>query len=159
MASNNSTVSPDAVQNKTDTSEFGDAGTETVVPDPEAIATDLRWRLTLGLHVEIRALRKTPGSNDAEARHYWLAAGDTESVDRAVAWIIERQAEGFNVYATFNRIEAPPSGSATDADVSRRVRLFLDCDPVRPTKTSATDEQRAAAVAVAANVVGWVTDR
>jgi hypothetical protein len=87
------------------------------------------------------------------------AADDPNAIEIAVQVVGVRQAEGYNVYATFNRIDAPPSGSAADADVSRRTLLFLDSDPVRPANTSATDAQRAAAAVFDESLVEWIKER
>jgi ribosomal protein L23 len=52
----------------------------------------------------------------------------------------------------FNRMESYAKRTATDKDILSRRWLLIDCDPVRPTGTSSTDEQLQAAKDVAENI-------
>jgi uncharacterized protein DUF3987 len=62
-------------------------------------------------------------------------------------------------YVTLNPMdpELPASRRAAgDADVLRRLWLLVDCDPVRAAGTSATEEEKALAMELAAAVRGWL---
>lgn len=98
-----------------------------------------------GVH-EVRALRPSG-----------VAVGYFDSFDLATA-AVEREADYRAIYFSLNPVDPakvpalnpptlkPSANTAADADVSRRVRLMLDFDPIRPANCSATDSEKATAV-------------
>ncbi|MEJ7636463.1 MAG: phage/plasmid primase, P4 family [Singulisphaera sp.] len=64
------------------------------------------------------------------------------------------------VYFTLNPMAPHLAGgrrSAKDADITRRRRLLIDCDPQRPPDTSATDAEKAEALATASAIRDFLT--
>src|SRR4029450_13592033 len=60
-----------------------------------------------------------------------------------------------------NRLKSDAKTTTADADIVRRRRILIDCDPVRPTGISSTDEERDRALAIRDQVreflgaLGW----
>jgi hypothetical protein len=59
----------------------------------------------------------------------------------------------------FNRIQRRASTTSADHEVIKRRRLLLDFDPIRPAGISSTDEEHAAAIAVATNCKDWLASQ
>jgi hypothetical protein len=77
----------------------------------------------------------------------------------AAEWAAAIDGERKGTYVTLNPLdpELPASRRAAgDADVLRRLWLLVDCDPVRAAGTSATEEEKALAMELAAAVRGWL---
>ena len=72
----------------------------------------------------------------AEAVQPYVNDGST----RGVYFSLNPVAPGLIARAS-NRIKPWASDTTADADITRRTWLFIDCDPVRPSGISATDEQ------------------
>jgi P4 family phage/plasmid primase-like protien len=105
-----------------------------------------------------------------------IAVGYFDSYDAAIR-TVESEPDAFiAAWATLNPIMALPGGqvlnppalriagnTASDADISRRTALLIDCDPIRPAKTNSTAAEKAAshsqAVAVRDSLLkrGWPT--
>lgn len=58
----------------------------------------------------------------------------------------------------YNRLR-PVSSATKDKDILSRNVLFIDIDPVRPSKTSATDEEKAAAKYIGEEIQAYLTTR
>lgn len=58
-----------------------------------------------------------------------------------------------------NRLLPYPKSTTTDDQVVRRRLLLIDCDPLRPSGISATDEEKACAKVVAERVSGFLDER
>lgn len=104
--------------------------------------------------MQIQALDPT---RQHKARKYHC---DANTVPEGVAWGVEKNREGRSLYFVINRLEGipPKPGWATNKHITRRILLFVDHDPIRPTGTSATDAQRDAARSVAERVRKWIGD-
>jgi len=48
--------------------------------------------------------------------------------------------------------------TTSDADIQQRLRLYIDCDPIRPADVSSTDEQKKAALIVAKQIARELRD-
>jgi AAA domain len=56
-----------------------------------------------------------------------------------------------------NRLQARPKYTTSDADITERVWLYIDCDPVRPAGISSTDAEHEAALARAGQIRAFLT--
>ena len=121
------------------------------IPDKAAILAALAVLFAPDDVIELRAFAK--GGKKRTDAGYFDAAHWSELTERAAAL----SNGGFAVYITLNpvdpqllgrynnRIEQFATATTTDKQVVRRRWLLIDLDPVRPTNTSATDSQLAAA--------------
>lgn len=117
-----------------------------------------------GKLLELRALNAS-----IDGRKPCTLTGNFNEVDAAIAEIA-RITKASGTYFTINEIDpsnqtnvtnslAPAKrGSTTaDKDISRRVLLFIDVDPVRPAQTSATAEEHAIAQQRAQDIVEFLS--
>lgn len=101
---------------------------QTIIADPTAILRDLefftaRWpELGQRLWLEIRAFKEDANPQVAKFRPEpdWIA--------EAVAWIVDMNARGFNIYAVRNPVKDSVKGSASDTDIAAAFFLWADCD-------------------------------
>src|SRR5256885_884035 len=127
--------------------EFIDAGADSRKPSAQDIAGTLALLVEPGQVVEIRA----PKAKGPQFKRFTDLAA---AARQAVKW----SGKVPGVYWTLNPIrpDLDPSKAATDADILRRKWLLIDYDPTRPADTSATDEEKAKAFALAAEVLAFV---
>jgi len=108
--------------------------------------------------VELRALRVRQGSSYVTASGYF---DDPEKLVQAAAEL-DGKAEG--IYVTLNRpsagclarsanrLQYRPQATTGDGDIESRRFVLIDVDPVRPSRVSATDEEKAAAADISSRV-------
>lgn len=140
----------------------------------ETIRRHLRLLFRRGDVFEVRApkCREKPGSSftSTVAGYYTY-----DTIDQAATDIAALDASGLapGIYITINpaepallarglnRLVKKACSTTSDADIVRRRWFFIDCDPVRPAGTSATDAELALAAARAREVraylaaLGW----
>ena len=133
------------------TAETPDLSTESSFQKAQPDRAEIRRAIDLirpsGV-VEVRGIKgKATAAGYFDEDHHGHAVSAAEKLNR----------QGFAVYVPLNpinpqlmgrycnRIEARPTSTAKDSDVLRREWLLIDCDPVRPSGTSATREQLNAA--------------
>ncbi len=119
-------------------------------PDKDAMRAALSGMFEPKDVIELRAFHK--GKKRTDAGYF-----DSDHRDKLIEEAARLNATGAAVYVTLNRIDPQLLGrycnrveqfataTATDANVTRRLWLLLDFDPVRPKDTSATAEQLEAA--------------
>ena len=117
-------------------------------PSQREVLDWLRLFLEDGQWVEIRAPK-------VRGRSYARFTDPAAAADQALRW--SGKAPG--VYFTLNPVrgDIPTGRAATDSDVLRRRWLLIDCDPIRPADTSATDAEKTTAIAVAGKVLEFLT--
>ncbi len=138
-----------------DSASISQQSTSQPIPDKSAILAALPMLFDTDDVVELRAFTK--GGKKRTDAGYFDSAHWTDLADHAC----RLSAAGAAVYITLNpvdpqllgrynnRVEAYASATTTDKQVTRRRWLLIDLDPVRPSNTSATDVQLAAARAKA----------
>jgi hypothetical protein len=121
-----------------------------VPPTTREVLDWLRLFLEDGQRVEIRAPK-------VRGRTYARFTDPAAAANQALRW--SGKAPG--VYFTLNPVQGdiPANRAAKDADVLRRRWLLIDCDPTRPADTSATDAEKAAAIARAGEIREFLTGR
>ncbi|MBV8076699.1 MAG: hypothetical protein JO284_09890, partial [Planctomycetaceae bacterium] len=126
----------------------------------QAIRETLRLFVTPGQVTEIRPLfPATRGSKaGTRGRARCFADGDEAA---AYAAQLEATGEAAGLYFVPNAIRPgiDHRTSCADADVARRLWLYIDLDPERDTGTCATDAEKAAAVTRSAAIKAWLTAR
>lgn len=135
----------------------------TVKNDKKHMAQAIRTLFRRGDTFEVRALEVAGyGTSTQNWSGYFLFDGTNEN---PIAEEIGKLGPAVGIYATLNpvaaelrarsnnRMTVAKNGSTTgDADIVKLAYLLIDIDPVRKTKTSATDAQVAKAKAVAERV-------
>lgn len=76
----------------------------------------------------------------------WITAGWYREIDTLLA-ASTQVADTGNLFTSLNRVKPGVSGPVTNDDIARYCRLLFDLDPERPTDTSSTDAELAAAEA------------
>ncbi len=117
--------------------------------------------------VEVRALGVGFATGSEHIEHGFFNSS-IAAAEAAVA--IGPRARG--VYATLNQIKPELFASAPNQlvragnrrgtskdDIERRTAFYLDCDPVRPPGSAATEEEKSAALDVAQGVVAYLAER
>jgi len=132
-------------------------------PDASEIDKTLKTLFAPDAVIELRVIYKKKKRVDAG---YFDAAHRDELIQTAV----KANREGANVYVVMNpiapqllgrysnRLEEYAKKTSCDSDVTRRVWLLIDVDPVRPTDTAGTDEQLDLAVKKIKEVFKFLTD-
>ena len=135
-------------------------------PDRAAILAALRALFAPSDVVELRAFPRGGGKKRIDAGYF-----DGEHWDELAAYAERLSQSGAAVYVTLNpvdpqllsrycnRVEAYAKATTTDKQVARRRWLLVDIDPARPTDTSASDSQAAAAKAKGAEVFQFLQAR
>lgn len=117
---------------------------------------------------EIRAFNAGPRNRQVMGGFFTL-----DTLDKAVSGVVEliEKHNAPGVYVTLNPVDSAlkpgeveanrivtfGTGQATSDDaILRRQWLLIDCDPVRKSGISATDEEMRMAIAKAAEVMGWL---
>jgi hypothetical protein len=128
-------------------------------PAPDPVLVQRAWR-ALVLPGAVHEVRLPRTRRRGPCRFFGVASGyfdDEDAFVDAVRRIGGGDAEG--VYVTLNPVRAAllaradnrlrdgAPGATADADVDVLRRLLVDLDPVRPSHVSATDDERAAAIA------------
>ena len=99
-----------------------------------------------------------------------VTAGYFDDMTKLAAAAVERSGKDDGVYITLNpvmpallarapanRVRQAGNGDTTsDRDVLRRRHLLIDVDPVRPTGISSTEEEHAAAIALATEIAAYL---
>ncbi|MDG3003270.1 DNA primase family protein [Paludisphaera mucosa] len=108
--------------------------------------------LALGPVVELRAPRVSRAGTDVTHVETAIYPTDGEGLRKLArdARALSPRAEA--VFVTLNDLRPDLKGAATDADVTRRVWLLVDVDPVRPAGVSSTDAEKQAAWQVALSI-------
>ena len=124
--------------------------------DPILAAARILFRDQVDGLVELRALGVTrhgqPGKH-AEASHYAPDDHGLAQLAKAAAKL-DGRAEG--IYVALNPVmTAVGMGMATDKLITSRRWFLVDADPCRPADTSATDEEKALALAKVQAVRNW----
>lgn len=119
-------------------------------PDKAAILAALAVLFTLDDVIELRAFPKGRKRTDAgyfDAEHWTELAEHAErlSTSGAAVYVTLNPVDPQLLSRYSNRIEAFATSTSTDKQATRRRWLLIDLDAVRPSGTSATDVQLAAA--------------
>ena len=119
-------------------------------PDKAAILAALAVLFTPDDVIELRAFPKGRKRTDAgyfDAAHWTELAEHAErlSTSGAAVYVTLNPVDPQLLSRYSNRIEAFATSTTTDKQATRRRWLLIDLDPVRPSGTSATDGQLAAA--------------
>jgi hypothetical protein len=134
--------------------------TRSAKADPAVVAATLRAFMAPGDVFEVRVLK---------AGRAGTVSGYFNDVDKAAQAAAQWSGRAPGVYFTANpvnpallarvnnRLQERAEQTTTDRDVRRRRKLLLDFDPVRPAGISATEEEHAAALAVARDCRDWLT--
>jgi len=115
--------------------------------------------------ISIRALKPAGSAQNLYPVNKFYRPADFESSD-ALMQQFERDAlqlnqQGYNVYTVMNviREDLPADRAVVDADIVARRTLLVDIDRVGDTKNPATDEEVAAAFALAKDVARYLDDQ
>jgi hypothetical protein len=130
-------------------------------PDTDAILAALHTLFTADDVIELRAFPKGRKRTDAgyfDGQHWPQLAEHAArlSASGAAVYVTLNPVDPQLLSRYSNRIEGFAQATTTDKQVTRRRWLLVDIDPVRPSGTSATDAQLAAAKAKARQVYGYL---
>ena len=133
----------------------------TPTPDAAAILAALPVLFTQDDVIELRAFPKGRKRTDAgyfDGQHWPQLAEQAArlSASGAAVYVTLNPVDPQLLSRYSNRIENFAQSTTTDKQVTRRRWLLVDIDPVRPSGTSATDAQLAAAKAKARAVYGYL---
>lgn len=88
-----------------------------------------------------------------------LLKPEKTSIQEAIEFLAKSERQGFNAYVTVNPLvpetHITESEAAKDTDIQHRSFIPVDIDPIRTSKTLATEAQREAAKTAADAVVNW----
>ncbi len=133
-------------------------------PDRAAILAALGALFQPGDVVELRAFPRGKKRTDAgyfEAAHWDELAAQAERLSQsgAAVYVTLNPVDPQLLSRYCNRVESYAPNTTTDKQVTRRRWLLVDIDPTRPTNTSASDSQTAAAKAKGAEVFQYLQAR
>jgi hypothetical protein len=140
---------------------YGTDSTGAPSPDTPAVLAALHALFTPDDVIELRAFPKGRKRTDAgyfDGQHWPQLAEHAArlSASGAAVYVTLNPVDPQLLSRYSNRIEGFAQATTTDKQVTRRRWLLVDIDPVRPSGTSATDAQLAAAKAKARAVYGYL---
>ena len=142
--------------------------TNNALVDPAAVQETLELLLARGQVFEIRVLKATRRDDRSWRREYYgyfddpgqAAAALAEFGSFAGAYFTPNPVDNALLARCHNRLRPAEKGLGTsDANVSRRRYLLIDCDPRRPAGISATDAEHELALHTAKAVRAFVLAR
>jgi hypothetical protein len=115
---------------------------------------------------ELRGLARVNGQQHVtsgffdDPKEFMRAALERSGKDAGVYYTINPTNPALLARAAKNKVRRAGAGDTTsDRDVARRRSILIDIDPVRPTGISSTDEEHAAALAMAWQIAADLTEQ
>jgi len=137
----------------------------TLVADREEILRSLQLLVAPGNVCEVRAIKTKRGTISGYYNELATAASDVASISN------DLRAAAPAVFVTLNPVlpdllaraanqaNAFAEVTTQDTEIVHRIWLLIDCDPVRPSGISASEEEHVAALARAATIRDWLTEQ
>lgn len=144
---------------KTDSGQHTNGLNSKPLPDKDAIMLALKTLFRQGDVVELRAFcsgKRQVSAGYFDSNHWDLLADQAVklSLKDAAVYVTLNPVEAQLLSRYSNRVEQYATATTGDKQILRRRWLFIDLDPVRPSGTSATQEQLTAARIKALDVTG-----
>ena len=118
-------------------------------------------RRAIDLFVDPSGLLEIRAPKPINGAAVWVKRFEPTQLSAAVGAVVaaDEAAKYQAIYCTLNPVKPIAGKAAKDKDVVHRRRLLVDCDPVRPADTSATDDEHQSALERVVAIRDWLTEQ